>query len=104
MIDKKSSLDVKSRLGREQARKLLNYFFNSNPNSVSFTKHALKQMKDRHLIAGDIMNVLRAGKIYGDPEFEQGTWRYRVETSKITVVFAFNTPDRIRIITAWRNK
>jgi hypothetical protein len=49
------------------------------------------------------MNVLRAGNIYKDAELENGSWRYQIETKKITVVFAFNSPDKIRIITAWRN-
>lgn len=103
MIDKKSIIDIISRLEKAQARKLLAEFFNSNPNNVSFTKHALEQMQKRDLMSGDILNVLRAGNIHNDPEFENGSWRYQIETRKITVVFAFNSPNKIRIITAWRN-
>ena len=98
-----SSVDIMSRLEKTQARKLLSEFFNKDPNKVSFTKHALDQMQERTLITGDILNVLRAGSIHNDPEFEHGSWRYQVETKKITVVFAFNSPDKIKIITAWRN-
>lgn len=103
MIDKKSSIDVMSRLEKAQARKLLGEFFKKNPNNTSFTKHAREQMIERDLIVGDVLNVLRAGIIYDDPECEHGSWRYRIQTTKITVVFAFNSPDKIKIITAWRN-
>lgn len=103
MVDEISSNDITSRLEKTEARKLLAEFFNVNPNNVSFTKHANKQMLTRDLTSGDILNVLRAGKIHNDPELEHGSWRYHVETRKITVVFAFGAPDKIRIITAWRN-
>lgn len=100
-VDSKSSIDVESRLSRTQARKLLSEFF-KRENRVSFSKHAKEQMKDRDLISTDVLNVLHMGKILSDPEFENGSWRYRVETNKIIVVFAFNSPDFIRIVTAWR--
>jgi hypothetical protein len=90
-------------LDRLKARKILAEFFNTNPNNVSFTKHAQEQMQKRNLMSGDILNVLRAGNIYKNAELENGSWRYQIETKKITVVFAFNSPDKIRIITAWRN-
>ncbi|MFO0686926.1 MAG: hypothetical protein U0234_32985 [Sandaracinus sp.] len=35
------------------------------------------------------MNVLRAG-IVRDPEWENGSWRYRVETAKMLFVAAFD--------------
>lgn len=103
MIDKISSTDIISRLDKTQARKSLAELFNTNPNNISFTKHAKDQMLKRDLMSGDILNVLRAGNIHNDPEFENGSWRYQIETKKITVVFAFNSPDKIRILTAWRN-
>jgi len=103
MIDKKSLIDIRSRLEKTQARKCLAEFLNKNPNNVSFTKHALEQIQKRDLISGDILNVLRAGQIQNDPEYEKNSWRYQIETRKITVIFAFSRPDKIRIITAWRN-
>lgn len=103
MVDETSSNDIISRLEKTQFRKSLAEFFNTNPNNVSFTKHAQEQMLKRDIMSGDILNVLRAGNIHNDPEFENGSWRYQIETKKITVVFAFNSPNKIRIITAWRN-
>jgi tRNA (Thr-GGU) A37 N-methylase len=85
-----------------QARKLLSEFLKLTVNNVSFSQHACEQMIERDLKTGDVLNVLRAGKIHVDPEFENETWRYRIETSKIIVVFVFNRPDKIRIVTAWR--
>jgi hypothetical protein len=61
-------------------------------------------MQERNLKSGDVLNVLRAGNIYREPEFENGSWRYRIETKKIAVVFAFMRPDRIRIVTVWREE
>lgn len=60
-------------------------------------------MEERDLMTGDILNILRSGTIQADPEEEHGTWRFRVQTRKITVVFAFARPDKIKIFTAWRN-
>jgi hypothetical protein len=58
----------------------------------------------------DVVNVLRGG-VVRPAEFENGSWRYRVETQRITVVVAFDpdpdeaeTEDEIElvVVTAWR--
>ena len=102
MVDVRSIIDVKSIMNKGQARKVLSEIFNESPNFISYTKHALKEMQKDDLKAGDILNVIRAGKIYDDPEFENGSYRYRVQTSKITVVIAFRKPNHVVIVTAWR--
>lgn len=102
MVDLNLSIDVTSSLGKVQSRKVLAEIFNSDPNFVSFSKHGLKQMKERNLVTGDILNVLRAGKILGEPEFENDTWRYRVETNKIVTIIAFRKPNHIIVVTSWR--
>lgn len=86
-----------------QARKALAEIFNTEPNNISFSKHALNQMKERNLTTGDVLNVLKAGTIHGAPEFENGSWRYHVQTKKITVVIAFRNPNFVAVVTAWRN-
>lgn len=101
-IDETSMIDVTSRLAKTQARKLLSEFFKI-PNTVSFSNHAQKQMRLRNLTSVDVLNVLRGGNIDDEPEFENGSWRYRIRTTKITVVFAFKDPNKIRIVSAWRN-
>ncbi len=47
------------------------------------------------------MSPAQARKIFVDAEFENGSFRYRVQTKKITVVVAFKKPNHVVIITAW---
>ena len=102
-IDLASRIDVTSRLKKEQARKVLSEIFNTDANLVSYSKHGRKQMKERDLTTVDVVNILKVGKILGEPEEVHGTWRYRVETPKITVVIAFRKPNHVVVVTAWRN-
>ena len=102
-IDFNSFVDVTSRLEKGQARKLLSEILNNVPNYLSYSKHGQDQMKARRLIAGDIINVLTAGRILSDPELENGSCRYKVETKTITVIIAFRQPNHVAVITAWRN-
>lgn len=68
---------------------------------VSFSDHALREMKKDDLQTVDCANVLRAG-VVEPAEFENGTWRYRVRTSRIMVVVAFRSERYVRVVTAWR--
>ena len=102
-VDLKSVIDVTSRLNKEQARKILSEIFNYNPNLISFTKHAREQMSERDLKSGDVLNVLKAGKIFGEPEYEKGSFRYRVQTQKITLVVALKQPNHVVVLPAWRD-
>jgi hypothetical protein len=101
-IDLASKIDVTSRLSPGQARKILSEIFNYTPNLVSFTKHAREQMQERDLKSGDVLKVLKAGMILSDPGYEHGSYRYRIQTKKITVVIAFKKPNHVLVITAWR--
>lgn len=103
MVDFTSRIDVTSRLSSGKARKVLSEIFHEDPNFISFSRHAREQMIKRNLKTGDILNVLKAGKIHQDPEWIADTYRYHVETSKIVVVIVFKKPNHITIITAWRN-
>ena len=102
-IDLTSNVDVTSRLSPGQARKVLAEIFNHNPNLISFTKHAREQMSERDLKSGDVLNILKAGKIWSEPEYENGSFRYRVQTKKMTVVVAFKKPNHVVVVTAWRD-
>lgn len=103
-IDVGARVDVTSRLSKAQAKKVLSEIFNSDPNLVSYSGHCRMRMSTRELSTGDILNVLKAGKIHGDPEFENGSWRYRVETNKFVTVIAFRKPNHVVVVTAWRKK
>lgn len=102
MVDKKSNIDIESRLDKTQARKLLSEFFNTDPNLVSYSSHALQRMRERDLMAGDVINVIRSGEIIDEPEFEKNSWRYKVETTRIAVIVAFNNPNHIIVVSTWR--
>lgn len=102
-IDLSSRIDVTSRMGNGQARKVLSEILNNNPNFISYLTHCKDQMKARRLIAGDVFNVLSVGKIIDEPEFVNGSWRYRVQTKNITVVIAFRKPNHVAVVTTWRN-
>ena len=66
-----------------------------------YSKHAKDEMLDDDLTTIDCENVLRGG-VVRPGEREHGTWRYRVETSKITVVIAFRSDQELVVVTAWR--
>ena len=59
-------------------------------------------MLDDDLTTVDCENVLRGG-VVRPGEYENGTWRYRVETSKITVVVGFRSAQELMVVTAWRS-
>ncbi|HYO69549.1 MAG TPA: DUF4258 domain-containing protein, partial [Archangium sp.] len=68
------------------------------------SRHAKEELANDDLDMFDVRNVLRAGKILEEPELENGTWRYRVHTERMTVVVAFVSESKLKIVTAWRKK
>ena len=70
---------------------------------VRFSRHAFEEMKADGLTTPDVLNVLRGG-VVEPPEFEQGTWRYRVRTPVAYVVVAFRSEEELVVVTAWRIK
>ena len=100
----KSIIDLESRLDREQARKVLSELLNTVPNCFSYGAHFRNRMAERDMTIGDVLNILHKGKILKNGEFENGQWRYRVETEKMAVVIAFNNPFFVRGVTCWRGK
>jgi hypothetical protein len=69
--------------------------------TVRFSGHALAEMKKDALTTVDCVNVLRGG-VVEPAEFENGSWRYRVRTTKICIVVAFRSEDSLAVVTAWR--
>ena len=70
---------------------------------VRFSGHAFEEMAKDDLTTVDCTNVLRGG-VVEPPEFEFGTWRYRVRTNRIYVVVAFRSETQLVVVTAWRLK
>jgi hypothetical protein len=66
--------------------------------------HAKDRMRERNVSMLDVENVLRAGFLHeGDPEFVNGSWRYRICSNKLTVVVAFSG-ERVVVITCIKEK
>lgn len=70
---------------------------------VGFSEHSLDEMEKDRLDEQDCVNVLRAGNVE-PPDFERGTWRYRVFTPKIVVVITFRSETSLQVVTAWRSR
>ncbi len=70
---------------------------------VAPSSHALEEMEKDGLTMVDCANVLRAGWV--EPaEWENGSWRYRVRTTRMCVVIAFRSESKLAIVTAWRER
>ena len=67
----------------------------------TFSSHAVDEMSADGLATVDCVNVLRGG-VVRPAEYERGSWRYRVETQRITVVVVFRSTEQLVVITAWR--
>jgi len=96
---------------RRLIRRLLEEGYFVPPGAGS---HARKEMDKDGLSDVDAVNVLRGG-IVREPEWENGSWRYRVETARIVFVVTFDPePDEVPaagddlgepelvIVTGWR--
>lgn len=71
--------------------------------TVTFSKHADDEMKKDGLNDQDALNVLRGG-VVEPAELENGSWRYRVRTSRMYFVVSFRSDTEVRVVTAWRLK
>ena len=88
-------------LGEHEAERLIRAIIKTG--KVAWTEHVIKQMATRNLTTVDCVNVMRAGSVE-PPEYESGSWRYRVSTARITVVVAFRSETELAVVTAWRNR
>lgn len=71
--------------------------------NLAFSRHAQEEMRKDDLNDVDAVNVLRGGTV--EPaEFENGSWRYRVRTSRMCFVVMFRSTSELRVVTGWRIK
>jgi hypothetical protein len=68
---------------------------------LAFTTHARREMAKDRLESTDVTNVRRGG-IVEEPEWENGAWRYRVRTARLTVVVELRSDKAAVVVTAWR--
>jgi len=94
--------DVMLPLKPQQARKLIDAILAAGTVLLS-DPHGVEEMEKDDLDMGDALNVLRAG-VVRDPEWENGEWRYHVETPRMTFIIAFESETTLTIVTAWRKK
>jgi hypothetical protein len=94
-----AAVDVTDRLDPTVAQRLIRKILAEG--HVSWSDHAKIEIAKDKLEIPDCANVLRAG-VVEEPEYENGSWRYRVRTQRICVVVAFRTENEVSIVTAWR--
>jgi len=91
------------RQDKRAARKRVSLIM-SSAGAVIPSRHFREQAEDRDFSVVDALNVLKstASKIVEEPEMEKGTWRYRIQSNKMVLVFGF-TPngEGILLVTAW---
>lgn len=71
--------------------------------AIKFSPHARREMAEDDLTDQDALNVLRGG-VVEPAEQHNGTWRYRVRTSRMYFVVAFPNETTAAIVTAWRKR
>lgn len=97
-----------------EAKKLVRHILEDG--EVEHVGHVLRAMADDKLTLVDVENILRAG-ICREAEFENGEWRYHIDTTKIVVVFSFRpeptvekaedvdpTTTKVTVVTVWEIK
>ena len=85
----------------DDARRLVRKILEEGEFEVS--EHAGQELQKDNLDLVDVTNVLRGGWCE-PPEFENGSWRYKFCTQRMVVVVAFDSEDRLAVITAWRER
>jgi hypothetical protein len=86
-------------LSAPEARKLIRAILDSG--TVVPTRHFKEECRKDNLTIVDAENILRCG-IVREPECENGSWRYQVETPAIRVVVVFDNETTLILITAMR--
>ena len=95
-------MDVTLPLRPADARRLIDAILATGTILLS-EPHCVEEMENDDLDMGDALNVLRAG-IVREAEWENGEWRYHVETPRMTFIIAFESETTLIIVTAWRRK
>lgn len=93
------------------ARKLIRLIMDQG--RYVLTNHALGEMAADDLSTVDVENVLKGGVVL-PAEYENGEWRYRIQTAKMCVVVTFDpepetekghdSETELVIVTVWRIK
>jgi hypothetical protein len=71
--------------------------------AVSFSGHALGEMRNDGITEDEALAVLRGG-VVEPAELERGSWQHRVRAGRVFVVITFRAADRVAVVTAWRSE
>ena len=93
--------ELREPLRPDDAKQLIRSILQSG--RFTYSKHTKEEMLEDDMTTVDCENVLRAGVVQ-PPDFEKGSWRYRVETGRMAVVVAFRSSTELVVVTAWRVK
>ena len=92
------------RLGRNETRKQISKIMIQYPGNVRFSRHAIQELESDSLTPTDALNVLKSpdARINKEGEWENGNYRYRLETAHLMVVVGFwNDGTGLNVVTTW---
>jgi hypothetical protein len=85
----------------QTAKKVIRYI--AENGTVHFTRHARDELAKDSRSTQDCLNAMRGGKVLS-AEWENGAWRYRVDTGRVCVIVELESGDSLFVITAWRTE
>lgn len=83
------------------AKKVIRFI--AENGTVHFTRHAREELAKDSRSTQDCLNAMRGGRVLSS-EFENGGWRYRVDTGRVCVIVEFESGETLFVITAWRTE
>jgi hypothetical protein len=105
-IDNLSTIDYATTVLSEpltpEAAKTLARSIVANEGTV-FSGHALEEMAADNLTTQDALNTIRAGA-YQPAELQNGSWRHRAQTQRMTFVVTFRSETELVVVTGWRHR
>src|SRR5436190_21074644 len=93
------AFELREPLSPEDAKRLIRAILDNG--TFRLARHAASEFAADDLTTVDCVHALRGG-VVGPPEWENGSWRYRVHTGRICVVVAFRSAMALVVVTAWR--
>ena len=83
---------------RQLARRIL------EEGALRLSRHAQDRMEEYGMSELDVTNTIRGGHVKAGRgiTFENGSWRYTIETQRMAVVVAFRGEDALSVVTCWR--
>jgi hypothetical protein len=88
-------------LALQTAKKVIRYI--AENGTVHFTRHAREELAKDSRSTQDCLNAMRGGRVLSS-EWENGAWRYRIDTGRVCVVVELESGDALFVITAWRTE